>query len=202
MGKATYRGTVLSGRENFDTWKKDLLNFLRAEDLEEFIDGSAEDPSIDYKGKTAAGSEQVEAVTKNKKTQVKEYRKKESICNRLVDSITLNRIRFRNGIYIMYYNMASQNLTSDATIDSGAIDSGSSSLFLLPTRTNIAKQKLRSRTSPIWDHTVSSDRNAIVLNKRNKSIWRCKNCPQEYAESGGTVLIFQHLPAIDVDIDK
>ena len=58
-----------------------FAEFLRAEDLEEFIDGSTEDPSIDYKGKTAAGSEQVEAVTKDKKTQVKEYRKKESICN-------------------------------------------------------------------------------------------------------------------------
>jgi hypothetical protein len=81
MGRATYRGTVLSGRDNFDTWKKDLMNFLRAEDLEDFIDGSAEDPSIDKNGKTAAGSVQVEAVTKEKKAEVKEYGKKGSICN-------------------------------------------------------------------------------------------------------------------------
>jgi hypothetical protein len=33
MGKATYRGTVLSGRDNFNTWKKDLMNILRAEDV-------------------------------------------------------------------------------------------------------------------------------------------------------------------------
>jgi len=81
MGKATYRGTVLSSRDNFDTWKKDLMNFLRAEDLEDFIDGSAEDPSIDEKGKTVAGIVQVEAVTTEKKTKIKEYRKNESICN-------------------------------------------------------------------------------------------------------------------------
>ena len=81
MGKATYRGTVLSSRDNFDTSKKDLMNFLRAVDLEDFIDGSAEDLSIDKKGKTAGGSEQVEAVTKEKKAEIKEYRKKESICN-------------------------------------------------------------------------------------------------------------------------
>jgi hypothetical protein len=81
MGKATYRGTVLSGRDNFDTWKKDLMNFLRAEDLVDFIDGSAEDPSNDEKEKTAAGSTQVEAVTKEKKAEIKEYRKKESTCN-------------------------------------------------------------------------------------------------------------------------
>jgi hypothetical protein len=31
------------------------MNFLRAEDLEDFIDGSAEDPSINKKGKTVAG---------------------------------------------------------------------------------------------------------------------------------------------------
>ena len=81
MGRATYRGTVLSGRDNFDTWKKDLMNFLRAEDLEDFIDRSAEDLSIDKKGKTVAGIAQVEAVTKEKKAEIKEYRKNESICN-------------------------------------------------------------------------------------------------------------------------
>jgi hypothetical protein len=81
MGKATYRGTVLSGRDNFDTWKKDLINFLRAEDLEDFIDGSAEDPSIDKKEETAAESVQAEAVSKDKRTEIKEYRKKESTCN-------------------------------------------------------------------------------------------------------------------------
>jgi hypothetical protein len=81
MGRATYRGTVLSGRDNFDTWKKDLMNFLRAEDLEDFIDGLAEDPSIDKKGKTVAGIVQVEAVAKEKKAEIKEYRKNESICN-------------------------------------------------------------------------------------------------------------------------
>ena len=56
MGKVTYRGTVLSSRDNFDTWKKDLMNFLRAEDLEDFIDRSAKDLSIDDKGKTTARS--------------------------------------------------------------------------------------------------------------------------------------------------
>ena len=57
------------------------MNFLRAEDLKDFIDGSAGDPSINKKGETAAGSVQVEAVTKEKKAEIKEYRKKESICN-------------------------------------------------------------------------------------------------------------------------
>ena len=54
MVKATYRGTVLSGRDNFDTWKKDLMKILRAEDLGDFVDRSAEDPSIDKEGKTEA----------------------------------------------------------------------------------------------------------------------------------------------------
>jgi hypothetical protein len=59
------------------------MNFLRAEDLKDFIDGSAEDPSID-KGKTVAGSIQVKAVSKDKKAEMKEYRKKESTCNVVV----------------------------------------------------------------------------------------------------------------------
>ena len=62
IGKVTYRGTVLSGRDNFNIWKKDLTNFLRAEDLEDFVNGSAEDPLIDKKGKIAAGSIQAEAA--------------------------------------------------------------------------------------------------------------------------------------------
>jgi hypothetical protein len=72
IGKATYRGTVLSGRDNFDTWKKELMNFLMAEDLEDFIDGPVEDPSIDKKGKTAAESVQVEAISKEKKAEIRE----------------------------------------------------------------------------------------------------------------------------------
>jgi hypothetical protein len=56
IGKAIYRGTVLSNRDNFDTRRKYLMNFLRAEDLEDFLNGAAEHPLIDKKGKTAAGS--------------------------------------------------------------------------------------------------------------------------------------------------
>ena len=29
IGKATYRETALSGRDKFDTWKKDFMNFLQ-----------------------------------------------------------------------------------------------------------------------------------------------------------------------------
>jgi hypothetical protein len=47
---------VLSNRDNFDTRRKYLMNFLRAEDLEDFLNGAAEHPLIDKKGKTAAGS--------------------------------------------------------------------------------------------------------------------------------------------------
>ena len=41
----------------------------------------SEDPSIDKNGKTVAGIVQVEAVAKEKKAEIKEYRKNESICN-------------------------------------------------------------------------------------------------------------------------
>lgn len=54
---------------------------LMSLNLEDFIDGSAEDPSIDKNGKTVAGIVQVEAVAKEKKAAIKEYRKNESICN-------------------------------------------------------------------------------------------------------------------------
>ena len=57
------------------------MDFLRAEDLEEFVDGATEDPSTDKKGKTAAGSVPVDAVSKDKKAEIKEYQKKGSACN-------------------------------------------------------------------------------------------------------------------------
>lgn len=57
------------------------MDFLRAEDLEEFVDGSTEDPSTDKKGKTAAGSVPVDAVSKDKRAEIKEYQKKGSACN-------------------------------------------------------------------------------------------------------------------------
>jgi hypothetical protein len=57
------------------------MNFSRPEILEDFIDRSAEGPSTDKRGKTAAGSEQVEVVIKEKKAEIKEYRKEKSTCN-------------------------------------------------------------------------------------------------------------------------
>jgi hypothetical protein len=50
-----------------------LINFLRAKDLEDFIDRSAEDLSIDKKEKIAVESVQAEAVSKDKRTEIKEY---------------------------------------------------------------------------------------------------------------------------------
>jgi hypothetical protein len=50
-----------------------LINFLRAKDLEDFIDRSAEDLSIDKKEKTVAEGVQAKAVSKDKRTEIKEY---------------------------------------------------------------------------------------------------------------------------------
>lgn len=96
--------------------------------------------------------------------------------------------------------MASLDLNSEPTSDSGAPDSSidsvpnsTSLLFSLPTHSTRPKRKQRGRTSPIWDHHSAADRNAVLLNMQNKSVWRCKHCLQEYVESGGTSIIFQHL---------
>jgi hypothetical protein len=61
-----------------------LINFLRVKDLEDFINRSVEDLLINKKRKTAARSIQVEAITKEKKAEIKEYRKNKSICNVVV----------------------------------------------------------------------------------------------------------------------
>lgn len=96
-----------------------------------------------------------------------------------------------------HYNIiASQDLISDTTSDSRAPDSLVSkplSLFSVPTH---PKTKRRTRTSPIWEHTSFNNRNDIVLNKDNKVIWRCRYCPQEYIERGGTGVVFQHLASL------
>ena len=61
-----------------------MINFLRVKDLEDFINRSVEDLLINKKRKTAARSIQVEAITKEKKAEIKEYRKNKSICNVVV----------------------------------------------------------------------------------------------------------------------
>ena len=61
--------------------------------------------------------------------------------------------------------------------------------------------KAKTRTSPIWDHTSFNNRNDIILNKNNRVIWRCRYCPQEYTESGGTAIVFRHLQSVhELDI--
>src|SRR5271170_93870 len=97
--------------------------------------------------------------------------------------------------------MASLDLTSDPGSDSRAPDSSidstptsAAALFKLPTHPTL-KRKNRGRTSAIWDHHLGENRNAILLNKQNKSVWRCKHCFQEYVETGGTTVIFNHLTA-------
>lgn len=90
------------------------------------------------------------------------------------------------------YQLNSTNIESiEATSDYEAPNS--SILESLRSSSSIPVRSRRPRTSPIWDYTSFNHRDDIVLNTRNKSIWRCKYCLQEYVERGGTAIIFQHL---------
>jgi Zn-finger protein len=83
---------------------------------------------------------------------------------------------------------------SITTSDSGAPgSSGLSSLHYIPTHT-----KKRLRTSYIWSHTASNDRNEVIINDKGVSVWRCQYCNKDYVESGGTDIVKRHLRAHNI----
>ncbi|KAH8800692.1 hypothetical protein F5884DRAFT_533969 [Xylogone sp. PMI_703] len=60
--------------------------------------------------------------------------------------------------------------------------------------------KKRPRTSLVWEHMPDSSE--TVYHKGEWIYWRCRYCPREYRESGGTTVIANHLKTHEVHNKK
>lgn len=56
-----------------------------------------------------------------------------------------------------------------------------------------ASSKKKQRTSWVYDHIKGDDREAEYYDKKERLIWICRHCNEEYLLSGGTTGISKHL---------
>lgn len=63
-------------------------------------------------------------------------------------------------------------------------------------------EKRRARTSFVWKH-MPGPIDTIYQQEGSEAIyWRCKYCPKEYRESGGTAFIAVHLQTVHEIVDS
>ncbi|XP_044721124.1 Reverse transcriptase, RNA-dependent DNA polymerase [Hirsutella rhossiliensis] len=202
MGKKDYKGTILDGRDSFDSWKMDLEDNLLSDDLMSCVTGkaTAESSDLSTPGENAADIKNVslarmkirQSIDQIHKNSVNHLTDPRAIYQSLVKRYaTSNKARLRQLIRMLYDVSTQTNRTVQEKVDDlkrlrAQINSQDKDIILNASTETLTMEKvqssLESKELELVDTTIKGE--TAQFAGRGRSAWN-KGNNRSKAQDGG-----------------